>query len=389
MNRKKILALVVLLLSLSFTFIMIGLRGGQFKSSLLGESASGSVVFNFSQNEVLSEFETSHEKSLLYTMLLEGSVTDGFYIPRVYMTTNDSTGNIAIAFKSKEYFAFEKQLSIVISLPNGVTYAGPTELMFEGFAASVEEKNGESITIRLTSTRVDPIIMTKQIDPFIYIPVHVNFAENKPLKIAVKEVKHITFSGLEAVPSHFQAESEILPKNNNVDQVSPNKNVYTSPKKSVYTGVVGAVQYPNIPEIEASLTTITPNEIEEGSQEPITLQIGVKDKDGIKDIEGVRVDLSTLGMSKEVRMFVDRETSDTVIFSTNFVLTSAVKNALNNFIIPYTVYDKENHKFEGNFSLKILPSNRIKVDLNNDSIVDIKDLSLFMNAYQNATTTNN
>lgn len=398
MHRKKLIAVVALVLSITFVIIILGTKGTSLQSSLLGEAtSSGGVIFNFSQDGNLKELPVDAERNLIYTLLLNSGKNQGFYFPRVYSVSDSSKGLLAIAYKNQEYVSFEQKIQFDVHLPKvGVRYIGNSNVNFDGYNGVVTQNNDERILhIELQALSTSPKIIDKSLDPIILLPIEVSYKSEIDLRIQITSASQTNFAGATMALPFFEQEGEIhqvpaaslanttttLPKIINQVYTSP----IGSPKNVVYTTTAG-LQYPNVPEIIAAQTNLQPIEIKEGDENPIYIYVAAKDQDGVKDLDYVLIDLTSLGLSKNTKLLENNATADGIVYSTNFVLPSGVKAKNEPYVIPFTVYDKENHHKEGTVSLVVKKGKRsIDLDLDANGVIDIKDLTLYINAYQAAT----
>ncbi|MFN7160499.1 MAG: hypothetical protein ACK4NC_02715 [Candidatus Gracilibacteria bacterium] len=400
MERKKILSLTALAVSVTFMLIVLGIRGGIFQSSLLDsdDTGSGKLTIDFNSGSTLKEFISDEERNLIYALLINGNEQQGVYFPRVYKLENGSTGKVAVAFRSKEFVSIEKKLSLKIKFPTkGIQYVGKELVTTEQYTATAKANYEEGIlTVDIEPQGGSPLLLDKSIDNLLMLPFQVavaNLSETNELRLHIISALHTTFTGSEAGFPHFEAEGElhITAKSTASGTVLPNpvKKPFTGeltpPNRGTLTAPGQAVVLKNVPEVTQDKTSLFPNTVIEGTGDPIYVYISVKDKDGLKDMDRVTIDLSALGLAKENKLLEVGRTANYIEYTTNFALPNGVKTSATPYILTYKVYDKEAHMVSGSFSLMVTPAKKkIEVDLNNDGTVDIKDLTLYINAYQNA-----
>lgn len=399
MERKKILSLTILAVSMTFLLIVLGIRGGIFQSSLVGneQSGSGQLSVNLGSGQLLKEFGSDEERNLIYALLLNGNDQQGLYFPRVYKVQNNTRGTVAIALRSKDFISLEKKLSLQIKLPSkGLKYVGKEMITTDTYTASAKVDEYESmLRIDIDFLGNQPFLLAKNIDTLMLLPFEVvmeNVSNTSELRLHIVNALQTSYTGVETSFPHFDLEGELhltlSSSGSGATLSSLDKKSYTTelstPKKTVFTAPGQNSALKAFPEIIPEKTAISPNVFPVGSTDPIYINVGVKDKDGLKDLEKVTIDLSPLGLAKENKLLEVSRTDAYVEYTTNFTLPNGVQPSTSPYLLTYRVYDKEGHMVSASFSLTV-GKKQVEVDLNHDGIVDIKDMTLYINAYQKAT----
>lgn len=396
MERKKILSITVLAVSVTFILIVLGIRGGVFQSSLVGDSATGSgeLSINFGSGTSFKEFGSDEERNLIYALLINGNDQQGMYFPRVYKVANGETGEVALAFKSKEFIAIEKKLSLQIKLPSkGISYVGKDVVQTEDYTATAVVNNESGIlTLDIQPLGGIPLLLDKDVEPLLLLPFKVsveNATSVNELRLQIVSAVHTMFNDTEVAVPHFDAEGEI-----HISGTSTGTgNTLPTPTNKPFTGELtppkrGTLTAPGlnaVPEITQDKTLLAPASVNAQSGSPIYVYVTAKDKDGLKDMDRVTLDLSPLGLAKENKLLEMNRTDTYVEYMTNFALPNGVQASAVPYVLTYKVYDKENHTVSGSLGLMVNQgTKKVEVDLNHDGIVDIKDMTLYINAYQQA-----
>lgn len=400
MERKKVLAITVFAVSLGFSLIAFGIRGGVFQSSLLGssETGSGQLSINFGSGILLQEFPLDEERNLMYTLLVNDSSQKGFYFPKVYKVKNNSQGLLGISLRTEEFVSIEQKLSLQIKFPQtGVVFIGNSTIVTENFKATAQVIQEEGIlNIEVEPLDSVPILLEKELENIFMLPFKIALSPQDKTELRFRVLSAFTtkFTGEQAGISHIDIEGEMhldttMSTSSGAGLSAPTTKPYTgelpTPKKTVTTAPWKEVTLKNVPEITLDNTMIMPSAAEAASGQAIYVYVTVKDKDGLSDLDKVVIDLSPFGLAKENRLLEIGRNSTYVEYMTNFVLPNGVLASTIPYILTYKVYDKENHVAGGAFSFLVMPGKkRIEVDLNNDGVVDIKDMTLYINAYQQA-----
>jgi len=326
MDHKQKIALGIFAFGVTFTLFVVRMRGTMFQASLISEEADPNS-YMLTSDISIREFPIHEENTALYQNELtkrdDGNV--GFYLSKIYNAPERGEGAIALGYKGIADLDVEQNIEIELRYPyQAVTYIGNDEVQEFGYRAAVANNVSEGILTIQFFPRVDgTYVLPKDTEEFLLIP----FALEENAKVRS--------------PLRFQI---------------------TGVKTIAYNGSESTPRF-----LEGKISSLFVDSEDAGAPSGAS----VETTDAVEQLDDREV-VSRPGLPSD-RPSITQE----VETSTGATLTETASGS--------TLEDSSSGAQTGSGAI-LSSAPVINPDVNNDGVVDSFDLSLFLNAYQQALT---
>ena len=359
------------------------------------------------------------------------------------------TGLFAISLTQKDFVVVEKKLTITMRYPvKAIQFIGKPALSTDlGVGIVTVEPEQGLMTVEISPVAGQPLIIPGKNDPLIQLPFKIlnDIDPDQPLRFQITQanttntqgeihnIKYLPvevalFYSVKPTVEKKVMTSESAPATVQKTVVTQEQPVSATPKPAVVTKPVTEVVSSTQPIqkgtpaiIIADKTKLSPGYLVEKTKETVFAYVGVQDKEGTDDVSLVEMNLSSLGLSARQTLSKISTEQGVALFRTSFILPDALKARSETYLLPITVVDRQGHISSGSISFVLhaeetqpaavttvpsLPVNSniqntvtppstptspsttaLKLDLNGDGVVDTKDVSLYLDAYQSYTNT--